>query len=125
MRKLRHLIAVLAVLAGGLALTACGSGSDGQKPASSQVSTKTINIKFEGKSVTPNGERVNVAIGQPVKFVVTADAPGEIHVHSSPEKQLEYGTGTTILDVGTFKTAGIIEVESHALEKTIVQLEVK
>ncbi|GAA1971775.1 hypothetical protein GCM10009798_35940 [Nocardioides panacihumi] len=123
MRKLRHLIAVLAVLAGALFLTACGS--DGQAPASSQPSTKTIDIKFEGKSVTPNGERVNVAIGQEVKFVVTADAPGEIHVHSSPEKQLEYGTGTTILDLGSFKTAGIIEVESHSLEKTIVQLEVK
>ena len=123
MRKLRHLIAVLAVLVGALVLTACGS--DGQTPASSQPSPKTIDIKFEGKSVTPNGERVNVAIGQRVKFVVTADAPGEIHVHSSPEKQLEYGTGTTILDLGSFKTAGIIEVESHSLEKTIVQLEVK
>lgn len=125
MRKLRHLIAVLAVLTGGLVLTACGDGSDGQTSASNQSSAKTINIKFEGKTVTPNGERISVAIGQPVKFVVTADAPGEIHVHSSPERQLEYGTGTTILDLGSFKTAGIIEVESHALEKTIVQLEVK
>jgi hypothetical protein len=75
--------------------------------------------------VTPNGERVDVAVGQPVEFVVTADAPGEIHVHSDPEQQLEYEKGTTILKLKGFKTAGIIEVESHALEKTIVQLEVR
>jgi hypothetical protein len=123
MRKLRHLIVVIAVLAGAVSLTACGS-DDNAAPASGQ-STKRIDIKFEGSNVTPNGERVEVSMGQPVEFVVTADAPGEIHVHSSPEKQLEYEKGTTILKLGSFDKAGIIEVESHALEKTIVQLEVK
>ncbi|GAB7005097.1 hypothetical protein JCM18899A_25700 [Nocardioides sp. AN3] len=129
MRTLRHLaprlIALIAfVLVGGLTLTACGSGSDSGSAASDKQ-TKTIDITFAGKSVTPNGERVEVAIGQPIKFVVKADAAGEIHVHSDPEKQLPYEKGTTILDLGSFDKAGIIEVESHALEKTIVQLEVK
>ena len=122
MRHLRHLTAVLAVLAGGLVLTACGS--DEQAPASSDKA-KSIAITFEGDTVKPNGERVDVGIGQPVEFVVTADAPGEIHVHSDPEKELEYGTGTTILKLGSFDKAGIIEVESHHLDRTIVQLEVK
>lgn len=123
MRKLRHLIVVIAVLAGAASLTACGSHDDAA-PASGQ-STKRIDITFEGTSVTPNGKRVEVAVGQPVEFVVTADTPGEIHVHSDPEKQLEYEKGTTILKLGSFDRSGIIEVESHALEKTIVQLEVK
>ncbi|MDH2415023.1 hypothetical protein [Nocardioides sp. CER19] len=123
MRQLRHLIAVIAVLAGAVSLTACGSDDDAA-PASSQT-TKRIDIKFEGNSVSPSGERVDVAIGQPIEFVVTADAPGEVHVHSDPEKELEYEKGTTILDLGPFDKAGIIEVESHHLEKTIVQLEVK
>jgi hypothetical protein len=128
MTQLRHLaprlIAVLAVIvATCLTLAACGSkGSDG---SSSTTQTKTIDITFVGKSVTPNGERVDVAIGQPIKFVVKSDAAGEIHVHSDPEKQLPYEKGTTIIDLGSFDKAGIIEVESHALEKTIVQLEVK
>jgi hypothetical protein len=122
MRKLRHLIAAVAVLAGALTLTACGSDD---APASSDQTTKNIDIKFEGHSVTPNGERVDIAKGQPVEFVVTADAPGEIHVHSDPEKELEYQKGTTILKLGSFDRPGIIEVESHSLEKTIVQLEVK
>jgi hypothetical protein len=122
MRKLRYFTAVVAVLAGTLTLTACGDDSDA---SSSTKDTKTIDVRFEGASVTPNGERVNVAVGQPIEFVVTADAPGEIHVHSDPEQQLEYEKGTTILKLKGFNTAGIIEVESHALEKTIVQLEVR
>jgi hypothetical protein len=57
--------------------------------------------------------------------VVKADAEGEIHVHSDPEHELEYGAGTTTLATFTIDKPGIVEVESHALEKTIVQLEVK
>jgi len=122
MRKLRHLTAVVALLAAALTLTACGDAGDA--PASSQH-TKRIDITFEGDSVTPNGERVEVTRGQPVEFVVKADASGEIHVHSSPEQELEYEKGTTILKLDPIDRAGIVEVESHTLEKTIVQLEVK
>jgi plastocyanin len=128
MRPLRHvatlLTTVLVVVTGGLLLTSCGS-SDGDKAPAASSGTKTIKITFEGDSVTPNGDRVEVAVGQQVEFDVTADAPGEIHVHSDPEKELEYQKGTTILKLGSFDKAGIIEVESHHLEKTIVQLEVK
>jgi hypothetical protein len=122
MRHLRHLTAVLALLAGALVLSSCGN--DDQAPAATG-GTKTIAITFEGDTVKPNGERVEVGLGQTVQFEVTADAPGEIHVHSDPEQQLEYGKGTTILKLDPIDKAGIIEVESHKLEKTIVQLEVK
>ena len=58
---------------------------------------------------------------QPVDLVVTSDAPGELHVHTSTEQTLEYGEGTE-----TFKLAidrpGKVEVESHALDQVIVQL---
>ena len=57
--------------------------------------------------------------------MVKADAEGEIHVHSDPEQELEYGAGTTTLTPFKIDKPGIVEVESHALEKTIVQLEVK
>ena len=116
-----------AVLGTAVLLTGCGSsdntadnGSDG-----SASSPKVINVTFSGNSVTPNGDRVDVARGQKVEFVVKADAAGEIHVHSTPEKELEYDAGTTELTVGPFDTPGLIEVESHALDKTIVQLQVK
>jgi hypothetical protein len=123
MRKLRHLAAAVAVLAVALTLTACGSDDDA--PSQGEQTTKSIKVTFAGDTVTPNGERVEVAKGQPIELVVTADAPGEIHVHSDPEQELEYEQGTTILKLDAIDRAGIIEVESHALEKTIVQLEVK
>ena len=87
--------------------------------------TKTIDVTFEGDAVTPNGDRVEVQVDQPIELVVKADAEGEIHVHSDPEQELEYGAGTTTLPAFTIDKPGIVEVESHGLEKTIVQLEVK
>ena len=68
-------------------------GLDGAPSGSAQ----RIEVTFDGDSVSPSGKRVEVAAGEPVELVVTADAPGEIHVHSSPEQELEYDAGTTTL----------------------------
>jgi hypothetical protein len=75
--------------------------------------------------VTPNGDRVEVAVGQKIELVVTADAPGEIHVHSSPEQEFEYEAGTHTLELDPIDKPSIVDVESHTLEKTIVQLEAR
>jgi len=128
MRHSARLFAIVATLLGVVALTAaCGSDSDTGSSGSTDGSTspKVIQVTFSGKSVTPNGEVVQVARGQKVELDVKADAAGEIHVHSDPEQHKEYGAGTTHLSLGSFDVPGRIEVESHALEKTIVILEVK
>lgn len=124
---MRRLVAILAALLGLAALLAgCGSSSSGSASGSTSASkTKVIDITFNGSSVTPNGERVKVGVGQKVEFLVKADAAGQIHVHSSPEKMLDYNAGTTEIQVGSFDQPGLIEVESHALNKTIVQLQVQ
>lgn len=84
----------------------------------------TIDITFEGDTVTPNGERVAVPLGEEIDLVVTADAPGELHVHSTPEQQLAYKAGTSTLPL-VIDQPGIVEVESHDLELVVVQLEVR
>jgi hypothetical protein len=104
-------------------LAACGTDS-GSEPTDAG-SSKRIEITVEGGTISPNGERVRVERGQPIEFVVTADSAGEIHVHSDPEKTLAYQQGTTILELGSFDIAGIIEVESHDLGNTIVQLQIQ
>jgi plastocyanin len=120
---MRRLVAILAALLGMAGpLAGCGGSSSGSNTASK---TKVIHITFSGSSVTPNGARVDVKVGQKVEFVVKADTAGQIHVHSSPEKQLDYNAGTTEIQVGSFAQPGLIEVESHALDKTIVQLQVQ
>jgi hypothetical protein len=121
----RRALAVLALVACTTGLAGCG---DDDSPASDDgtgLPAKTIDVSIQGEDVTPNGDRVSVRVGQDIELVVDADAEGEIHVHSDPEHEFEYGTGTTTLPKFSIDKPGIVEVESHALEKTIVQLEVK
>ena len=120
---MRRLVAALASALLAVALLAgCGSsssdaGSTGPEP------TKVIDVTFNGDSVTPNGERIKVAVGQPIELDVTADAPGEIHVHSSPEQEFEYDKGSSTITVKPITAPGRVDVESHTLEKILFTLQ--
>lgn len=117
--RLRAVGAVLTGVALLATVTACG---DEEKTGSDEVVTIDITIK-DGK-VDPSGDRVDVDAGQPVDLVVTADEPGELHIHSDPEQQLEFGEGTTTLPIAIDRP-GVVAVESHELDQVIVQLEVR
>ncbi|MFC7492945.1 MULTISPECIES: hypothetical protein [unclassified Nocardioides] len=123
----RTLAAVAAVLATLSLATACG---DEEEPSSNGGSSggstdaKVVEVTFEGGTVTPNGERVEVAVGQDVELAVTADEPGEIHVHSDPEQELEYAAGESTVTIQGIDRPGVVDVESHTLDQVIVQLEV-
>ncbi|TIC87339.1 hypothetical protein E8D34_09365 [Nocardioides sp. GY 10113] len=119
----------VAAAAGGMALVAalaaCGGDDNGETGSGSGSSDPVVvRITFDGDTVTPVGERVEVEAGQPVDLEVTADQPGELHIHSDPEQELEYPAGTQ-----TFKIAidrpGVVAVESHDLDQVVVQLEVQ
>ena len=116
-------VAVVVTATALLSLTACGD--DDSASSGNQSETKKIAITFAGDTVTPNGERVDVAVGQKIELDVTADSAGEIHVHSNPEQELEYDEGSTTLTLDPIEQPGVVDVESHHLEQTIVQLEVK
>ena len=124
---MRRALATLAVLAcTAAAASGCGGGDSSSPPSSgSSAAPKVIQVTFSGDSVTPNGDRGEVQHGQPVELKITADAPGEIHVHSSPEQELEYDKGTSTLEIKPIQAPGIVDVESHTIDKTIVQLEVR
>jgi hypothetical protein len=113
----------LAVLAGA-ALTACGDDDD-KGSGNSSEDPVVVEITFEDGEVSPSGDRIDVDSGQPVELEVTADEPGEIHVHSDPEHEFEYDEGTQTLEQFVIDRPGIVVVESHNLDKVIVQLEVK
>ncbi|MGD9961062.1 hypothetical protein [Nocardioides sp.] len=114
--------ATLSALALAVTLTACGGDDEGG--AGADAAPKKIEVTFDGDSVTPNGERIEVATGQEIELEVTADEAGEIHVHSSPEQELEYDAGDSTVTF-TIDQPGVVDVESHNLDKVIVQLEVK
>lgn len=118
---MRRVLPALVVLLCAMATTtACGDDSDDGGTSEPKV----IEITVSGDTVTPNGERIGVDVDQPVDLVVEADQPGEIHVHSTPEQELTYEAGTETFKL-SFDRPGIVEVESHTLDKIIVQLEVE
>ena len=130
---MRRFLTVLAVLLGVLTLASgCGDDGNGGSGAASasdgaaQESTgpKVITVTIEGDSVTPNGDRIEVDRGQDVELDITADAAGEIHVHSTPEQELEYDEGESTVTIRGIEQPGTVDVEVHDLEKIIVQLEV-
>ena len=131
---MRRNLAVLAVLISALTLTTgCGDDADDAGNGSTSSSGNTtedtteplvIEVKIKGESVTPNGERFDVNTGQEVQLDVTADAPGEIHVHSTPEQELEYDEGESTLTIEGMDRPGTVDVEVHDLDKVLVQLEV-
>ncbi len=121
---MRRPVAALApaLLAAAL-LAGCGSGSSSGGSGSGPLPTKVIDVTFSGDSVTPNGELIKVGVGQRIELDVTADAPGEIHVHSSPEQEFEYDKGSSTITVAPITAPGRVEVESHTLEKTLFTLQ--
>jgi len=117
MRSLSRSAALLAALVlGSASLSAC-SDDEPTGPV-------TIEITFSDGEVTPLGETVDAQVGEPITLKVTADEAGEIHVHSTPEQEIAYDEGTSEHELVIDK-AGVVEVESHDLDATIVKLEVR
>lgn len=121
---MRRLLPLLAAALGVAALlSGCGGhGAPGARPTGGPV---VVHVDIEGDQVSPNGDTVDVPLGSQVELDIQADTSGEIHVHSSPEQQVDYHAGTTQASLGTFGVPGQVAVEVHALNKTIVTLRVQ
>ena len=121
----RHRAIVVAVVLGLMVLAGCGSGGEkAAAPGSPDSSgSTTIDITLKGGTVKPSGSKVKVKAGKPVNLHIVADKAGELHVHSSPEQHIEFKAGTTEKTL-TIDQPGVVDIEDHALDKLIVQLEV-
>ncbi len=118
MRRVALLATVFVTL---LAITGCGSDD---KPTEGSGSGDAVRIQLDFKDgKAPSVERVPVKRGQKVELVITADEPGELHVHSEPEQELEYAAGTTTETI-TIDNPGVIDVERHDIDALVLQLEV-
>ena len=116
-------VMVRLVLATALGLLVLACGSDSEDPATDEP--VRVEIAIQGGEVEPAGERVEVGAGQPVELAVTSDMHDELHVHSDPEHEFEVEEGEGQVFRCRIDRPGVYEVESHELEVTVVQLEVR
>jgi hypothetical protein len=126
--RLSSLAAPLALVLAA-SLTACGGGDDADPPATSQSATSdgdsvAVTVTRAGGEFTPNGERVELAVDQPLVLTIDADEAGELHVHSTPEQEIAYDAGTSEHEI-VIDRPGVVEVESHEPDVILLQLEVR
>jgi plastocyanin len=90
---------------------------------SSPADSVTIDITIADGQVSPNGEKINVELGQTIVLNVTSDEADEIHAHTDGEGyELEVAPGKKTTGTFELSSPGSYEVESHHLGKTIVVL---
>ena len=83
----------------------------------------TVEITIADGKVRPNGDKVQVKVGQQVVLNVTSDEHEEIHAHTSEDGYtLEVPAGKKATGSFTLTSPGSYEVEAHHLGKTIVIL---
>ena len=122
---------IVAVLFAAAVLLAGCDGDTGTVSSSPNPSGKdssgavVVDIAVKDGKVTPQGDRVDVKVGQKVTLHITSDAEEAIHVHSEPEHEYEVGPGDDVEKSFTIDTPGQIAVEAHHLDLTIVQLVVR
>lgn len=128
---------VAALFAAVLLFAGCGGDDTGKvssspNPSPSEPSAAepaddgvVVDIAIRDGKVTPQGDRVEVKVGQKVTLRITSDAHDTIHLHSDPEHELEIGDGDEVEKSFTFDVPGQIAVEAHHLDVTIVQLVVR
>jgi hypothetical protein len=82
-----------------------------------------IEIEIENGRVTPSGERVDVQVGEPIRFKVDSDVADELHVHSTPEHTFAVKAGADDKEFEfTLNQPGVVEVELHELGDVVVSL---
>lgn len=112
-----------AVLALAALVTVLALGGCNEEPSEAQEGdSASVTLTFENGQAPPP-ERVEVGVGEEMEVVVKSDTEGSLHVHTDPEQEFDYSSGTTTLML-TIDEPGVVEVESHELEATVLQLEV-
>ena len=136
----RPLVAAVAALAAGLLLTGCGTETDAgvkSEPTASPTATptdsvsaspaaqqETIQISVKGDQLSPNARQVKVKVGDSVDLRITSDRAGELHLHTTPDRHIEFGAGQTEATI-TLARPGRIELEEHESGKLLVQFVVQ
>ena len=120
----RLLVVLVLVVAAGLA----SCGDDDPEPTTEPTSEPqggdpvVINVTIADGKVTPAGEQVEAAVGQPIEVHVDSDAADELHVHSSPEREYEIEPADDQVFTFSIDRPGQVELETHETDTVVVEL---
>lgn len=85
---------------------------------------QSLTVKVTGDQLTPNGELIDLAKGEPLTLTIDSDRAGELHLHAKPEQHIEFQAGTTTHEI-VIDTPGMAEIEEHDSGIVIAQLQVQ
>jgi len=94
------------------------------QPTSEGDAVTRIEVILADGKADPNGEKVELAKGDAVEFVVTSDRDDQLHVHGV-DVEIPVEAGETVTQRIVVDQTGRFEVESHHPELLIVQLVVR
>ena len=84
----------------------------------------TIDITVSGDDISPEAKQVRVKAGEQITFRFDTDRAGELHVHSSPAKYVEFRSGTSQQSI-TLRQPGVVDVEEHESGQLLVRFQVR
>ena len=106
----------------GLLLLVAGCASDDGEASEEAV---VVDIQIKDGEVTPLGDRVDVTVGDTITLHIASDAEEAIHVHTEPEHEFEVKPGDSVKKSFTVYSPGLVAIEAHHLDTTIVRLIVR
>jgi len=112
------LVAVLVVFG-------CGADDGAKAKIEQSGDPVVVDIQIKDGATTPSGELVDVTVGQQVKLRISSDADEVVHVHTEPEQEYVLRAGDRIEKSFPVLSPGVVTVEAHHLDVTIVRLVVQ
>ncbi len=135
MRRVAVLAAAVAVLLAGCGGEKSSDQTSTAGPAAADPSAMTdsqtpsqrvlVDVTIKGGTVTPTNEQLTAKVKQPIVIRVDSDAVDELHVHSTPEHSFPIAVGPGQSFQFTVDMPGRVDVELHALNKTIATIAVQ
>lgn len=104
--------------------TSSAPSANESTPSHEEPAAPTIEVRILNERVTPNAEQVDLSVGETLVFEIVSDRAGELHVHSTPERYVEFGEGRTRAEI-TIKAPGSVEVEEHDTSAVVAIVEVR
>ena len=104
------------------------SSTSAPAPTSSTTTTpaiRTLAIEVTGNEVSPEPAQVDLAVGETLSLVITADAGSEVHVHGFGEIEEPVTPGVPVTIELTGDTPGLYEVELHDPDLLLLQVAVR